>query len=87
MPRGRAWIILSVCAGAYANFIRGVEPELVMDVRFSSALWSDCGAAGVKSAAAVFSSGSVCEALLNKLANEFGLIGLWEQAEISDEIL
>lgn len=30
---------------------------------------------------------SVCESHLNELANDFGLIGLWEWAEISDEIL
>ncbi len=57
-----------------------------MDVRFLSS-FSDCRPAGVESTAAVVSSVSVCEAHLNKLANEFGLISLWERAEISDEIL
>lgn len=68
-----------------ANFIRGVELRWRW-MCVSSTLRSDWRPAGVKSAAAVFSSVSACEAHLNALAHEFGLIGLRERAEISDEI-
>lgn len=71
MPRGSAGIILSVCA--YADFITGVE------LRGDG--WVFCHL----SDQTVDQESDLQQ--LSSVERQFGLISLWEPAEMSDEVL